>query len=109
MTEDPSEGVKDEIGKEKMKDDAIKESVVVDQVAEKISALSEKALLKLSDLVSKNLPRLAEMIRRGQFADDLADSEKPLNNFLLGDDQDKDDDIKNKTDETLDEEENVNV
>ena len=107
MTEDPSEGVKDEIGKEKMKDDAIKESVVVDQVAEKISALSEKALLKLSDLVSKNLPRLAEMIRRGQFADDLADSEKPLNNVKkltdhADEESQKDPDDENESSEEVD-------
>ena len=40
-----------------------------------VSALSERALLMLADLVNKDHPRLAEMIRRGRFVDDLADSD----------------------------------
>ena len=41
-----------------------------------VSALSERALLMLADLVNNDHPRLAEMIRRGRFVDDLADSDK---------------------------------
>ena len=39
-----------------------------------VSALSERAVLMLADYISKSLPRLAELLQKSRFVDDIADS-----------------------------------
>ena len=64
--------------KEEMNIDApVLELVIISLIfgVRSVSALSETAVLRLADHVSKSIPRLAGMLRRSRFVDDLAHSE----------------------------------
>ena len=47
-----------------------------------VSALSERAVLELADYISTSNPRLAELLRKSRYVDDLADSLAKIKNIM---------------------------